>query len=122
MLTDAGAFLGTVLRPKTLQIEDFWVETEGTDPGATIVVQLVANRGRYKTTFRNKVMADMFKLLWLRQSVPTAQQAVLVICEPATPALSGWVRRAADDMGVKILVWNEGIVEPEDSASTTDAG
>jgi hypothetical protein len=51
-------------------------------------------------------MADLFKLLWLRQSVPGAERAVLVVAEPAARALAGWVSVAAEDLGIEVLVWD----------------
>jgi hypothetical protein len=82
------------------------VEVEGIDPEGRIVVQLVANQGSYKPSYRNKVMADMFKLLWLRTSVPTAERAVLVVTELIARALGGWVTVAAGDLGIEVHVFD----------------
>ncbi len=70
MLDDTGTALGLVLRPRTVVLDRARVEVEGIDADDRVVVQLVANQGAYKPAWRNKVMADLFKLLWLRQSVP----------------------------------------------------
>ncbi|SFF41187.1 hypothetical protein [Curtobacterium sp. YR515] len=106
MLDDTGTALGLVLRPRTVVLDRARVEVEGIDADDRVVVQLVANQGAYKPAWRNKVMADLFKLLWLRQSVPGVERAVLVVAEPAARALAGWVSVAAEDLGIEVLVWD----------------
>jgi hypothetical protein len=112
MLEHAGTALGVVLRPRTVVLERARVEVEGIDEADRVVVQLVANQGAYKPAWRNKVMADLFKLLWLRRSVPGVERAVLVVAEPAARALAGWVSVAAADLGVDVLVWDGSIAAP----------
>jgi protein-S-isoprenylcysteine O-methyltransferase Ste14 len=107
MLLAIGAELGAKLRPRPLLLENRQrVEVEGIDPEGRIVVQLVANQGNYKPSYRNKVMADLFKLLWLRTSMPSAERAVLVVTPLIVQALSGWVAFAAEDLGVEIYVFD----------------
>ena len=106
MLEDTGTALGLVLRPRTVVLDRARVEVEGIDDADRVVVQLVANQGAYKPAWRNKVMADLFKLLWLQRAVPGVERAVLVVAEPASRALSGWVAVAAADLGVEVLVWD----------------
>ena len=106
MLDDAGTSLGTALRPRTVVLDRARVEIEGIDDSGRVIVQLVANLGAYKPAWRNKVMADLFKLLWLRQAMPGVERAVLVVADPAVRALSGWVAVAADDLGIELLVWD----------------
>ncbi len=106
MLEHTGVALGLVLRPRTVVLDRARVEVEGIDDADRVVVQLVANLGAYKPAWRNKVMADLFKLLWLRRSVPGVERAVLVVAEPAARALAGWVAVAAEDLGVEVLVWD----------------
>ncbi|MBB1197380.1 hypothetical protein [Curtobacterium flaccumfaciens] len=112
MLEHAGTALGVVLRPRTVVLDRARVEVEGIDEGDRVVVQLVANQGAYKPAWRNKVMADLFKLLWLRRSVPGVERAVLVVAEPAARALAGWVSVAAADLGVEVLVWDGAVAAP----------
>lgn len=112
MLIALGDHLGETLRPKVLLLPDGnRVEVEGIDPEARVLVQLVSNQGAYKPAYRNKVMADMFKLLWLRQSVPSAERAVLVVTEVIVQALGGWVARAAAELAVNIYVFDGTAVE-----------
>jgi hypothetical protein len=107
MLVALGDQLGTALRPKPLMLPDgSRVEVEGIDAAGRVLVQLVSNQGAYKPAYRNKVMADMFKLLWLRDSVPTAERTVLLITELIVQALGGWVARAAADLGIEIYVFD----------------
>ncbi len=112
MLDHTGAALGLVLRPRTVVLDRARVEVEGIDVGGRVVVQLVANQGAYKPAWRNKVMADLFKLLWLRQAVPGVERAVLVVAQPASRALAGWVAVAAADLGVEVLLWDGEVATP----------
>ncbi|TDT96054.1 hypothetical protein EDD99_7901 [Streptomyces sp. 846.5] len=113
MLLAIGSELGTPLRPRPLVLENRnRVEVEGIDGDGRIVVQLVANQGAYKPAYRNKVMADLFKVLWLRTSVPSAERAVLVVTELLVQALGGWVAVAAADMGVEVYVFDGERVAP----------
>ncbi|MFI5675546.1 hypothetical protein [Streptomyces cellulosae] len=107
MLLALGDRLGTRLRPRPLMLPDgSRVEVEGIDDAGRVLVQLVGNQGTYKPAYRNKVMADMFKLLWLRDSVPTAERTVLLVTELIVQALGGWVARAAADLGIEIHVFD----------------
>jgi hypothetical protein len=113
MLLAIGEHLGACLRPRPLLLENRnRVEVEGIDPDGRIVVQLVANQGTYKPSYRNKVLADLFKLLWLRESVPTARHAVLVVTELIVQALGGWVAVAAADLGIEVFVFDGARVTP----------
>jgi hypothetical protein len=114
MLIATGDALGVRLRPRPLLLPEGRqrVEVEGIDPDGRIVVQLVSNQGAYKPSYRNKVMADLFKLLWLRGAVPSARRAVLVVTEPIVQALGGWVAIAAADLGVEVYVFDGALVSP----------
>lgn len=106
MLLALEARLGIVLRPKPLMLPDgSRVEVEGIDVDGRVLVQLVGNQGAYKPAYRNKVMADMFKLLWLRASLPTTERTVLLVTEVVVQALGGWVARAAADLGIEVYVF-----------------
>lgn len=113
MISALGERLGVVLRPRLLTLSrNSRVEVEGIDADNTIVVQLAANHGAYKPAFRNKVMADMFKLIWLRDSVPSAHRAILVVTEVTAQGLGGWVAVAAADLGIELLVFDGTTVSP----------
>ncbi|MFC9848881.1 hypothetical protein ACFWFF_18260 [Streptomyces sp. NPDC060223] len=113
MLLALGERLGTPIRPRPLMLPDGnRVEVEGIDAAGRLLVQLVGNQGAYKPAYRNKVMADMFKLLWLRDSVPTAERTVLLVTELIVRALGGWVALAAADLGIEIYVFDGRTVAP----------
>lgn len=113
MLLAASDAFGAPLRPQPLLLtRGSRVEVEGIDPDRRIIVQLVANQGAYKPTYRNKVMADMFKLLWLRSSVDTVDRAVLIVTDVASQALGGWVAQAAEDLGIEVHLFAGGRIEP----------
>jgi len=118
MLLAVSAECGADLRPRPLVLTGgSRVEVEGIDAHDRIVVQLVANQGAYKPAYRNKVMADLFKLLWIRSSLPTAARAVLVVTRVVEQALGGWVAVAAEDLGIEIFVFDGDRVESLHSQS-----
>jgi hypothetical protein len=107
MVSAMGDHLNVQLRPRLLTLtRNSRVEVEGIDPEDRIIVQLAANQGAYKPAFRNKVMADMFKLIWLRSSVPSVHRAVLVVTEVTVQALGGWVAVAAADLDIEVFVFD----------------
>ncbi|HEY0259065.1 MAG TPA: hypothetical protein VGC18_04375 [Lacisediminihabitans sp.] len=112
MLLAMSAECGVELRPRPLVLgKNSRIEAEGIDLDGRIVVQLVANQGAYKPSYRNKVMADLFKLLWLRSSIPSARRAVLVVTQVVAQALGGWVAVAANDLGIDVYVFDGDRVE-----------
>ncbi|ACU36564.1 hypothetical protein KCV87_06895 [Actinosynnema pretiosum subsp. pretiosum] len=108
MLELLGARYAAHLRPRTFTLpDDSRVEVEGVDPSGTILVQLVANQGNYKSHHRNKVMADMFKLIWLREALLPGGHAVLCVSSTVAQAFSGWVAAAARDSRVEVLLYQD---------------
>ena len=96
MLESLSTDLGVALRPRTLVFDDGTrVELEGADTAGIVLVQLLPNRGAYRPAFRNKVLADLFKLAWLRTELPQARRAILLATPTVLPGLGGWVPRAA---------------------------
>ncbi|MGP3919645.1 hypothetical protein OHA25_36095 [Nonomuraea sp. NBC_00507] len=96
------------LRPRTLVLPDgSRVEVEGVDADNRFLVQLVANQGTYKSHHRNKVMADMFKLVWLSRSILPGGRAILCVSEAVSQAFSGWVATAARDVGIEVLLFRD---------------
>ncbi|UAJ80206.1 hypothetical protein IT072_03925 [Leifsonia sp. ZF2019] len=113
MLAALGDRLGTSLRPRQLLLAGgVRVEVEGMDAAGAIVVQLVANQGSYRSSYRNKVMADMFKLLWLRAADPKVERAAVVVNAVTARALNGWVAVAAADLGVEVYLFDGAAVTP----------
>jgi hypothetical protein len=113
MLSALSDRVGTALRPRQLLLpESVRVEVEGMDRAGTIVVQLVANQGAYKPSYRNKVLADMLKVVWLRQVVPEVERAAVVVTTVTVQALNGWVATAAADLRVEVWVFDGHDVVP----------
>lgn len=111
MLRSVGDWLGTSLEPRTLSLAGgIRVEVEGIDQAETVLVQLVPTSGQPKSHHRNKAMADMLKLVWLRSALSTDPRAVLCISEPLARFFSAasWPSTAARDLGVGIVVYRPG--------------
>jgi len=112
MLRAVGVHLGVELAPRALTLKDgLRVEVEGIDAAQGIVVQLVPATGALKSHHRNKVMADMFKLVWMKRTLPTHPRLVLCISEPLTRFFStaSWPSTAAREMEIEILVYADGV-------------
>jgi hypothetical protein len=108
MLHALGERLGVQLSSRTLAVPGgLRVEVEGIDAAASVLVQLVANTGAPKSSHRNKAIADMLKLVWLRGVLPTRPRLVICISEPLarffTPA--SWPSAAAADMQVDVYIY-----------------
>ncbi len=102
--------VGTALRPRQLRLADgSRTEIEGAADDGTIVVQLVIRTGELTSQHRNKLMADMFKLTWVRTALTPGARAVLCIGSGALPAFrtGSWLRRAAADVGIEVVVWDD---------------
>lgn len=68
-------------------------------------MQVVANRGQLKSFHRNKILADMLKLLWIRQSGFQARRIVVCVNDTLARAFnpSGWAAAAAREMNITVL-------------------
>lgn len=110
----------TKLRPRQIQVDGGGrTEVEGTDDIGTVIVQFVLNSGTFKSAFRNKVQADMFKLVWLRSAAFPGSRCVLCISPVIAQVFgpNGWVAAAARDLGIEVYVFGDddsllGIVSP----------
>lgn len=121
MLHALSAAFALDIRPRTIELADGTrTEVEGADKSGRVIVQLVANRGAFKSQHRNKVHSDMFKLAWLRNCVLVGARAVLCVSTTASQAFSrgGWSTLAAADLGIEVLVCDdEGALSPLFGAS-----
>lgn len=122
-----GELLGVELSSRRVVTgEGVRVEVEGIDPEDRVIAQFVMNSGALKSAYRNKVSADLFKLVWLRGSLFPAARAVLCVSPEvgAVFAPSGWVATAARDLEVDVLQLHDGALtrlgsrgdEPRDPA------
>lgn len=102
-----GHHLDVVLRSRRLTLADGTsVEIEGMDDDAGVIVQFVLNGGAMKSTLRNKVAADLFKLVWIRRSLAPDARAILCVSPTVAPILirRGWLAAAARDLGVIVYL------------------
>jgi hypothetical protein len=102
-----GNKFDTTLRPRQIQVDGGGrIEVEGTDEAGTVIVQFVLNSGTYKSAFRNKAQADMFKLVWLRSAAFPGSRCVLCISPVVAQVFgpNGWVVAAARDLGIEVYV------------------
>ncbi|GAA2486351.1 hypothetical protein [Winogradskya humida] len=111
MLLALSETFGTELRPRSIDLGDgTWLEIEGADDSCSILIQIIGNQGKFTSQLRNKVMADMFKLTWLRTALFPESRIVLCVSETAaqvfTPA--GWSTKAARDLGIEIWLFADG--------------
>lgn len=109
MLLALSAELGVELRPRSIDLGDGTrLEIEGADEGHRLLVQMVGNQGTFRSLHRNKVMADMFKLTWLRSSMFPDSRIVLCVSETVAQVFSpsGWTTRAARDLGIEVLLYD----------------
>jgi hypothetical protein len=115
MLLALSDELGVELRPRSIDLGDGTrLEIEGADEECGLLIQMVGNQGTFRSLHRNKVMADMFKLTWLRTSMFPHSRIVLCVSETVaqvfTPA--GWTTRAARDLGIEVMLYSaEGKLE-----------
>jgi hypothetical protein len=107
MLERLSDLFGVALRPRVLELRDGnRTELEGIDADDSVVVQMVGNSGNFRSQHRNKVMADMFKLAWLRAAIFPDARIVLCVSETVAQAFSAtaWTTSAARDLGIEVYV------------------
>lgn len=70
-----------------------------------VLVQVTYAAGPVKSAQRNKVLADAFKLTWLRSQVPTAR-TVIVVNEPFERLFvtGAWLPAALAQQGVEVAL------------------
>lgn len=108
LLALSDAF-GTDIRPRQVKLDGGGrAEVEGVDADDSVVVQFVIKSGEFTSQHRNKVMADMFKLVWLRTALMSGARSILCVGPGAVPAFrrGTWLRTAADDLDIELRVWN----------------
>ncbi|WP_061961436.1 hypothetical protein [Demequina flava] len=107
MLTDLAATLKVPLEPRALKLPSgVRAEVDGAASDDSVLVKVVATQGTVRSAHRNRVLADMLKLTWLRAAVAPKARLVLCITEPVAPYFSAtsWPAQAAHDLGVDIYV------------------
>lgn len=99
--------LGLRLRPRLVPVSPgSTFEVEGIDADDTHLVQVVANRGVFSSNQRNKVLADMFKLMWLRTTRFPDARLCLVLSESTAEAFKprSWTSLAAEELDFSLFV------------------
>lgn len=99
--------LGLRLRPRLVPLSPGTTfEVEGIDAGDSHLVQVVVNRGAFSSNQRNKVLADMFKLLWLRSTRFPDARLCLVLSESTAEAFKprSWTSLAAEELGFSLFI------------------
>ncbi|UDY22881.1 hypothetical protein [Nocardioides sp. Kera G14] len=114
-LVALSAHLGVELRPRSLEIERGTnVEIEGVDPAGRYLVQCVLNQGAYTSQQRNKTLADLFKLQWLRDRAFPGAVIGLVLSPTTVEAFKprSWTSIAARELGVRLFLLESGSITP----------
>ncbi|GAA2237503.1 hypothetical protein N1031_11560 [Herbiconiux moechotypicola] len=102
-----GTRLGVSLHGRRLTLADGTsVEVEAMDVAGSVIAQFVLNGGAMRSALRNKVAADLFKLVWVRQALVPDARAVLCVSPTVAAILArrGWLSAAARDLGVAVFV------------------
>ncbi|WP_300678770.1 hypothetical protein [Nocardioides sp.] len=105
--------LGVRLRPRALEIAPGTnVELEGVDPEGTFLIQAVLNQGAYTSQQRNKTLADLFKMQWLREREFPGATIGLLLSETTAEAFKprSWTFIAARELGVRLFVLRSGAI------------
>ncbi len=112
VLAAVGAHLGAVLVPRTFVVRgDVRVSVDGTDAadGSAVprfLVVVNGGTGQLKSLQRNKLIADAFKLDWLRGVVAPGARAVLAVTEPYARlvAPAAWLPAALRERSIEVAV------------------
>lgn len=106
-----SSHLGLTLRPRALEVAPGTnVEIEGVDPEGTFVVQAVLNQGAYTSHQRNKALADLYKMGWLRDRFFPGATVALLLSPTTVEAFKprSWTLLAAREQGVRLFVLDQG--------------
>jgi hypothetical protein len=112
--------LGTRVAPREFTLPDGTrVGVDFADEGhPTVLAQCAPLRGPVKSVQRNKLIADAFKLVWLRDTHFPDARVVLVMGEQVSRLLArgSWLRAAFATHGLAVTVVDErGTVRPVDT-------
>jgi hypothetical protein len=119
MLAAMSAAFGRLLDPATVTVDGATrCEVEAVDAAGSVFAQLITNTGGFTSAHRNRVTANMFKLVWVTGALFPGARQVLCITPSVTPAFAttGWVRVASRDLGVEVFVYDpvSGTLRPLD--------
>lgn len=122
MVAAMSAAFGRVLGPATVTVDGVTrCEVEAVDADGAVFAQLIDNTGEFTSAHRNRVTANMFKLVWVTRALFPGARQVLCITPSVTPAFAptGWVRVASRDLGVEVIVYEpvSGTLRPLDDTA-----
>lgn len=103
--------LGVRLRPRSVELAPGTsLEIEGIDEDAHYLVQIVVNRAEFTSKQRNKTLADLFKLVWLRDTRFPHARVGLVLNDITSAAFKphSWTFVAARELKVELWVMHDG--------------
>ncbi|GAB3720372.1 hypothetical protein GCM10027590_20920 [Nocardiopsis nanhaiensis] len=113
--------VGRQLTPREFSLHDgIRIAVDGADGDPpNVLVQCAQVRGQLKSSHRNKVIADAFKLMWLRDSVYPEAQALLALSPEFTRLLSpgAWLPTALEHWRIHVV-----IVAPENGDASPIPG
>ena len=111
VLASLSTHLGVELAPRTFTVRgDVRVGVDGTDAAADVpprfLVAVNGGSGQLKSLQRNRVIADAFKLEWLRGVLAPGARAVLAVSEPYGRlfVLGAWLPVAVRERGIEVAV------------------
>ncbi|WP_211718867.1 hypothetical protein [Nocardiopsis sp. MG754419] len=108
MVASLGTTLGLDLAPHRFTLPDgLRVGIDGADADPpTLLVQVTPVIGRVRSTHRNKVIADAFKLTWLRDSHFPDAAAVLALSPELTRFLGpeSWLTTSLREQRVTVVM------------------
>ncbi|CRK57990.1 hypothetical protein [Alloactinosynnema sp. L-07] len=82
MLDLLSTRLGIALRPRRFALADgVRIEVDGADQQLSILVEAWAHHGPPKSAQKNKVLADVLKLLHVATTLPTRPRLMLCLCD-----------------------------------------
>lgn len=109
MLDLLGTRLGLALEPRRFLLADgVRIEVDGADENLSILVEAWAHHGPPKAAQKNKVLADVLKLLHVATTLPIRPRLMLCLCDPAaahhfTTARS-WAAHALSSLDIEVEV------------------
>lgn len=77
---------------------------DGLSPDGSVVVEVFAHIGRMKAAQRNKVSADLLKLVAIRERQKDARLILAFVDQHAAASVSGWRSEILKNHGIEIVV------------------
>ncbi|GAA1953506.1 hypothetical protein [Microbacterium aquimaris] len=111
MIAALSERVGQPLAPATVTVDGSTrLEVEAAAADGSVFAQVIPHAGAFTSAHRNRVTANLFKLVWVATALFPDAQVALCVTPSVGPALAphGWVRVAAQELGVRLLVFDPG--------------